>query len=191
MPAGPTAQDGYAPQDSDAGQHQQLPKRQAEQQGGKNHENDANGLETKALPDRRDQEHSGEENGNAYILISRLSRFCALVGHVYGLFRQTKKLLVLGVVIVWHEDRARRRLRVVEWVRAHPCSECRSVFFSKAPLEELRRLCLAIELGGQPTVEGIAVVDPLLSCQRGKPFSCNSESTRLGVLLCAFSGPLC
>ena len=38
---------------SDAGQHQQLPKRQAEQQGGKNHENDANGLETKALSDGR------------------------------------------------------------------------------------------------------------------------------------------
>jgi hypothetical protein len=51
----PHSQDGYAPQDSDAGQqHQQLPKRQAEQQEGKNHESDANGLETKALSDRRD-----------------------------------------------------------------------------------------------------------------------------------------
>ena len=51
----PHSQDGYAPQDSDAGQqHQQLPKRQAEQQEGKNHESDANGLETKALSDGRD-----------------------------------------------------------------------------------------------------------------------------------------
>ena len=49
----PHSQDGYAPQDSDAGQHQQLPKRQTEQQSGKNHENDANGLETKALSDGR------------------------------------------------------------------------------------------------------------------------------------------
>ena len=49
----PHSQDGYAPQDSDAGQHQQLPKRQTEQQGGKNHENDADGLETKALSDGR------------------------------------------------------------------------------------------------------------------------------------------
>jgi hypothetical protein len=49
----PHSQDGYAPQDSDAGQHQQLPKRKAEQQKGKNHENDANGLETKALSDGR------------------------------------------------------------------------------------------------------------------------------------------
>jgi hypothetical protein len=49
----PHSQDGCAPQDSDAGQRQQLPKRQAEQQGGKNHENDANGLETKALSDGR------------------------------------------------------------------------------------------------------------------------------------------
>ena len=39
---------------SDAGQqHQQLPKRQAEQQEGKDHESDANGLETKALSDGR------------------------------------------------------------------------------------------------------------------------------------------
>jgi hypothetical protein len=51
----PHSQDGCAPQDSDAGQHEQLPKRQAEQQEGKNHENDANGLETKPLPDGRNQ----------------------------------------------------------------------------------------------------------------------------------------
>ena len=50
----PHTQEGCAPQGSDAGQHQQLPKRQAEQQGGNNHENDANGLETKALSDGRD-----------------------------------------------------------------------------------------------------------------------------------------
>ena len=50
----PHRQDGYAPQDSDAGQqHQQLPKRQAEQEEGKNHESDANGLETKPLSDSR------------------------------------------------------------------------------------------------------------------------------------------
>ena len=98
---------------------------------------------------------------------------------------------MLGVVILGHEDRARRRLRVVEWVRAHPCCECGAVFVAKAPLEELRRFFLAIQLGGEPTVEGIAVVDPLLSCQGGKAFSSNSEPTRLGVILCAFSGPLC
>jgi hypothetical protein len=39
--------------DLDARQSEQLPKRQAEQQGGKNHEKDANGLETKALSDGR------------------------------------------------------------------------------------------------------------------------------------------
>ena len=38
---------------SDAGQPQQLPKRQAEQQAGKNHKNDAHGLETKPLSDGR------------------------------------------------------------------------------------------------------------------------------------------
>jgi hypothetical protein len=45
----PHSQDGCAPQDSDAGQHQQLPKRQAEQQEGKNHKGDACGFETKPL----------------------------------------------------------------------------------------------------------------------------------------------
>ena len=85
----PHSQDGCAPRESDAGQRQQLPKRQAEQQGGKNHENDANGLETKALSDRRNQEHSGEENGNAHVLVSRFSRFCAVLSHVCSLFCQT------------------------------------------------------------------------------------------------------
>ena len=40
--------------DSDAGQHKQLPKRQAKQQGGKNHKNDSHSLETKALSNGRD-----------------------------------------------------------------------------------------------------------------------------------------
>src|SRR5206468_11659346 len=69
--------------------------------------------------------------------------------------------------------------------------ESRSVFVAKAPLEELRRLLLAVELRGNPTVEGVAVVDPLLPCQGGKAFSSNSEPARFGVLLCTFSGPLC
>jgi hypothetical protein len=51
----PHSQDGYTPQDSGAGQkHEQLPKRQTEQQEGKNHESDADGLETKTLSDGRD-----------------------------------------------------------------------------------------------------------------------------------------
>ena len=49
----PHSQDGCAPQDLDAGQQQQSPKRQAEQQPGKNHEEDPHGFETKALSDRR------------------------------------------------------------------------------------------------------------------------------------------
>jgi len=36
---------------SDAGQHEQLPKRQAEQQAGKNHKHNANSFETEALSD--------------------------------------------------------------------------------------------------------------------------------------------
>ena len=50
---------------------------------------------------------------------------------------------------------------------------------------------LPIELGGEPTVEGIAVVDPLLSCQGDKPFNSDSEPSRLGILLCTLSSPLC
>src|SRR4030095_9006717 len=98
---------------------------------------------------------------------------------------------MLGVVIIWHEDRARKRLGVVEWIRANPCRERRSVFVSKAPLEELRRLGFAIELGSEPTIEGIAVVDPLLACKGGKPFRSNPKSTCLGVILCAVSSPFC
>ena len=103
----------------------------------------------KALSDGRNQKHSREENGNAYILVSRLSRFGASVGHVGSLFIQIEELLVLGVVILGHEDRARRRLRVVERVRPHPCCECRSVLVTKAPLKELRGFFLAIQLGGR------------------------------------------
>jgi hypothetical protein len=50
----PHSQDGCAPQESDTGQRQQLPKRKAEQQERQNHKNDANSFETKALSDRRD-----------------------------------------------------------------------------------------------------------------------------------------
>src|SRR4029077_20021472 len=87
------------------------------------------------------------------------------------------------------EDRAGGRLRVVERIGAQPGCEGRPVFATKASLEELRRLCLAIELGGEPAVEGIAVVDPLLSCQGGKTFSSNSEPTRFGVIFCAYACP--
>ena len=87
------------------------------------------------------------------ILISRLSRFCALVSHVCSLLIQTKKLLVLGVVILGHEDRARRRLRVVEWVRPYPCCECGAVLVPKTPLEELRGFFFAVQLRGEPTIK--------------------------------------
>ena len=57
-----------------------------------------------------------------------------------GWFIQIEELLVLGVVILGHEDWARRRLRVVERVGAHPCCECRPGFVAKAKLKELRVL---------------------------------------------------
>ena len=68
--------------------------------------------------------------------------FVPSVGHLHSLLIQTKELLVLGVVILGHEDRARRRLRVLEWIGAHPGCECGSVLVSKAPLKELRGLFL-------------------------------------------------
>src|SRR5262249_30151935 len=98
---------------------------------------------------------------------------------------------MLGVVIIRHEDRTRRCLRVVERIALHPSCECRPIFIAKSPLKELRYLLLAVELGGEPTIKGIAVVDSLLACQSGESFSSDSKPVRLGVLLGAFSGPLC
>ena len=82
-------------------------------------------------------------------------------------------------------------MRVVEWIGANPSCECRSILVAKAPLEKLRRFGFAIELGGEPTTEGIAIVDSFLSCQSGKAFGGNPEPTCLGVLLRAVSGPFC
>src|SRR5205823_14118512 len=92
--------------------------------------------------------------------------------------------------VLGHEDRARRRLRVVERIGPQPSFECRAVLVSKATLEELRRL-LTIQLRREPTVESIAVVDPFLSCHGGKPFRSNPKSTCLGVLLRTASSPFC
>src|SRR4029450_11027627 len=108
-------------------------------------------------------------------LVSPPSRFCALVSHFRSLFIQTKELLVLGVVVLGHEDRARRRLRVLKGIRAQPGCECGAVFLTKGPLKELAGLFFTIELGGDPTVEGVAVVDPLLSCQSDQSFAGDPE----------------
>ena len=116
----------------------------------------------KALSNGRNQKHGSQENRDAHVLISGLSGFCPLVGYLSSFFIQAKKLFVLGVVVIVHEDRAGWRLRVVERIGAQPGCEGRSVFVAKAPLEELRRLLLAFELRGNPTVESIAVVDALL-----------------------------
>ena len=98
---------------------------------------------------------------------------------------------MLGVVVFRHEDRARRRLRVLKGIRVQPGCECGAVFVTKASLKELRGLFFTIELGGNPSVESVAVVDPLLSCQGDQPFTSDPEPSRLGVLLCALSSPLC
>ncbi len=136
----------------------------------------------KALPNGCNQEHSGQKNRNAHVIVARLSRFCTSFHDVRSLLIQTKELLVLCVLVVGHEDRARRRLRVLERIRLQPSREGGPVFVSKATLEELRRL-LTIQLRSEPTVESVAVVDPLLSCQGRKAFSSDSEPARLGVLL--------
>ena len=143
---------------SDAGQHKQSQKRQAKQQAGKNHKDDAHGLEMKALCNGRNQNHGGQENRDTYVLVSRLPGFCPLFGNRRSFFIQTKKLLVLRIVVRRHEDWARRRLRVVERIGPQPGCEGGSVLVAKATLQELRCPLLTIELGSEPTVEGVAVV---------------------------------
>src|SRR5213080_1372520 len=103
--------------DLDAGQYKQLQNWQTEQQAGKNHKNNAHRLETKALSNSGNQKHGGQKNRDAYVLISSLSGFCSFVGYLRSLFAQTKELLVLRVVVVGHENRAGRRLCVIERVR--------------------------------------------------------------------------
>src|SRR6184192_2584546 len=144
----------------------------------------------KTLSYGRNQKHRGQENRDAYELVTCLPGFCTLFGNLRSFFIQAKKLLVLGVVVLRHEDRARRRLRVVERLGIQPGCESRSVLVAKAPFEELSRLVLTIKFGGKPTVEDVAVVDPLLSCQGGKAFSSDSKPSRFGVLLCTVSSPL-
>src|SRR5438552_16863703 len=89
-----------------------------------------------------------------HVLVSRLAGFCALFGDCRSFLAQAKELLVLRVMIFGHEDRARRRLHVPERIGLQPGRKCGAVLVSKAPLEELRRLLLATELGGEPIVEG-------------------------------------
>ena len=84
--------------ESDARQHEQSRERQAEQQERQNHENDAHGLEMRALSNSRNQRHGGQENRDMHVLVSGLAGFCILVGYLGCLFTQTKKLLVLRVM---------------------------------------------------------------------------------------------
>ncbi len=100
---------------------------------------------------------------------------------------QTKKLLVLRVVVPRDEDRARRRFWFVERIGAQPGDKCRAVLVAKAALEKLRRLLLTIELGGKPTVEGIAVVDALLSCEVARPSAVTRS--RLALAYCSARFP--
>src|SRR5438876_1210607 len=175
----------------DARQQEQSHEWQAEQKEGKKHENDAHGLEVKALSNGGNQKHGSQENRDPHVLVSGLSGFCTLVGHLRSLLIQTKELFVLRIVIVGHENRAGWRFRVVERIGAQPGCESGSVLVAKPSLKKLRRLLLPIELGSEPTIEGIAVVDPLLPCHCGKAFSRNSELTRFGIFFCTLSGPLC
>src|SRR5207244_13387296 len=140
---------------------------------------------------RRDQKHCSQENRDAHVLISGLSGFCTLFSNLCSFFIQAKKLLVLSVVVLGHEDRAGWRLRIVERIGAKPGGESGSVLVAKPSLKKLRRLLLPIELGSEPTIEGIAVVDPLLPCHCGKAFSSNSKLTGFAIFFCALSGPLC
>src|ERR1044071_3163888 len=131
----------------------------------------------KTLSNRRNQKHSSQKHRDAHVLVSGLSGFCTLFSNLCSFFVQTKELLVLGVVIFGHENRARRRLSGLERIGAQPGCECGPVLVAKAPLEKLRRLCLAIQFCSEPTIEGIAVVNPLLSRQGGKAFGSDSEPT--------------
>ena len=112
-----------------------MQKWQAEQQAGKNHKDDAHGLEMEALSNGRNQKHCGQENRDTHVLVDGLARSCTLIGYLCSLVTQTKKLLVLRVVVPRDEDRARRRFWFVERIGAQPGDKCRAVLVAKATLE--------------------------------------------------------
>src|SRR5215469_8174026 len=95
------------------------------------------------------------------------------------------------LVVFGHEYRTGRGLRVVEWIGLHPGSKSRPVLVAKAAFEKLNLLLFPVQLGGKPAIEGVTIVDSLLSGQSGEPLSSNSEPTCLRILLCALSCPLC
>jgi len=98
----------------------------------------------KTLSNGRNQKYGCQQDRDAHVLVSGLSEFCTLVGYLCSFFIQTKKLLVLRIVIVGHENRARWRLRVVERIGAQPGCEGRSVLGAKASLKELCSLQLTV-----------------------------------------------
>src|SRR5438046_6993989 len=89
----------------------------------------------KALSNCGDQKHGSQENCDTHVLVSVLSGFCTLIGYFRSLFTQTKKLLVLRVVVIGHEHRTGWHLRIVEKIRPQPGCEGRSVFVAKASLK--------------------------------------------------------
>jgi len=169
--------------DLDAGQHQQLPKRQAEQRKSQNHKNNTHRFETKALSNSCNQEHSGEEDGDAHILVSGSPRLGTLFGDFCRVLIQSKELLVLGIVIIGHEDRTGGSRRIIQRVELLPGSKSDKILRPKATLKYFDQFCIARGFGGKPSVERHDVVEAVLSRQRQSLLRPHGGSRSKSVLL--------
>ena len=75
-------------------------------------------------------------------------------------------MLGLGVVVLGHEDRPGRRIRVRERVRLQPCVERHAVLGTEPVHVDRRELPLTLIAGLDPGVERRDVQQPLLAAER-------------------------
>ena len=101
-----------------------------------------------------------------------------------GLLLLRPRELRLGVLVLRHEDRTRRGLRVVEGVERKPGAECRAVLGPEAPFEELRVSFVPLRLRVEPEPERVRVIEALLAAQSVRRVGLDPVLAREAVQAC-------
>ena len=97
-----------------------------------------------ALRQRGQEEHGGQEDRVAHVVVALLPGHGAAVEGLAGGLLQPVRALGVRVVVLGHEDRPGRGLGVVEGVRAQPRPEGRHVLGPEAAPEEPAALWLPV-----------------------------------------------